>query len=327
MNKFTSFVGRTAHKAMNKVGKGENTKNPEYDRAKEECLLEGKRIHDITKHIEKFMDLLGKSNEKLGETITKFKELSEATPGVAELVASLASVSESFDKTSATLKAELVAPLKHFYMQYKTMKLRISELENRRTDMDRFHNDKGDANLKYTNAKASYENLLKEMLEDFKKLHDDIAVFFEPAVALFMREQALYAAAYSKAFGQLISIGSSVDTTKLVNHPHVITPPQESVSGIDKGPKPADAAAANPADPAANPAPAATAAASTSSPTPPPKKEIAVGLYTFKAEDNTELPFNKGDRITVLSKQGEWWEGELNGKRGMFPANYVSLEQ
>ena len=318
MNKFTSFVGRTAHKAMNKVGKGENTKNPEYDRAKEECLIEGKRVHEVTKHIEKFMDLLGKSNDKLSETITTFKELNDGIPGVPELVASLTAVTDSFTKTSSTIQAELIAPLKQFHIQYKTMKLRADELENRRTDMDRYHNDKGDANLKYTNAKTGYDNLLHEMMEDFKRLHDDVSVFFEPAVALFMREQALYAAAYSKAFGQLISLGSSVDTSQLINHPHVITPPQESVSGIDKGPKPAEAA------PAAGEAPAGEAPPPV--PPAPAKKEIAVGLYAFKAEDDTELAFNKGDRITVLSKQGEWWEGELNGKKGMFPANYVTIE-
>lgn len=320
MNKFTSFVGRTAHKAMNKVGKGENTKNPEYDRAKEECLLEGKRVHEVTKHIEKFMDLLGKSNEKLSETITTFKELNEGIPGVPELVASLTSVTDSFAKTTSTIQAELIAPLKQFHLQYKTMKLRAEELENRRTDMDRYHSDKGDANLKYTNAKTGYENLLREMMEDFKRLHEDITVFFEPAVALFMREQALYAAAYSKAFGQLISLGSSVDTSVLVNHPHVITPPQESVSGVEKGPKPVEEAAPAEGTAGAGEVPPPVPAASA------PKKEIAVGLYAFKAEDDTELPFNKGDRITVLSKQGEWWEGELNGKRGMFPANYVTLE-
>jgi hypothetical protein len=27
--------------------------------------------------------------------------------------------------------------------------------------------------------------------------------------------------------------------------------------------------------------------------------------------------------IGVLEKQGEWWKGELNGKVGYFPANYV----
>lgn len=322
MNKFTSFVGRTAHKAMNKVGKGENTKNPEYDKAKEACLLEGKRVHEITKHIEKFMDLLNKSNEKLSDTINTFKTLNETIPGVPELVASLNSITQSFSRTSSTIQAELIAPLKHFYYQYKTMKLRMEELENRRTDMDRYHSDKGDANLKYTNAKTGYENLLREMMDDFKRLSEDLVVFFEPAVALFMREQALYAADYSKAFGHLISIGSSVDTSVLINHPHVITPPQESVSGVDKGPKPAEAAPAEGGADGQAPPPAAGAP-----PPPPPKREIAVGLYAFKAEDDTELPFNKGDRITVLSKQGEWWEGELNGKRGMFPANYVALEQ
>jgi hypothetical protein len=38
-----------------------------------------------------------------------------------------------------------------------------------------------------------------------------------------------------------------------------------------------------------------------------------------------ELAFKTGDVITVLARDDEgWWEGELNGKRGLFPANYTS---
>lgn len=32
-----------------------------------------------------------------------------------------------------------------------------------------------------------------------------------------------------------------------------------------------------------------------------------------------------GERVTVLSMEGDWWEGELRGRRGVFPANYVKL--
>ena len=38
-----------------------------------------------------------------------------------------------------------------------------------------------------------------------------------------------------------------------------------------------------------------------------------------------ELTMKEGDIIVILSKEGDWWIGELNGKTGQFPSNYVTL--
>lgn len=54
----------------------------------------------------------------------------------------------------------------------------------------------------------------------------------------------------------------------------------------------------------------------------------AVALYTFKGEQSGDLPFRKGDVITILKKsesQDDWWTGRNNGQEGIFPANYVEL--
>lgn len=53
-----------------------------------------------------------------------------------------------------------------------------------------------------------------------------------------------------------------------------------------------------------------------------------VALYSFPGEEEGDLPFRKGDVITVLKKtdsQNDWWTGRVNGREGMFPANYVEL--
>lgn len=36
-----------------------------------------------------------------------------------------------------------------------------------------------------------------------------------------------------------------------------------------------------------------------------------------------DLTFNKGDVITVIKEDGEWWTGTKDGHSGTFPANYV----
>ncbi|EDR22022.1 proline-serine-threonine phosphatase interacting protein, putative [Entamoeba dispar SAW760] len=47
--------------------------------------------------------------------------------------------------------------------------------------------------------------------------------------------------------------------------------------------------------------------------------------YDYSAQETNELSIKTGDIIKVLSKEGDWWIGELNGQTGQFPSNYVTL--
>jgi len=53
----------------------------------------------------------------------------------------------------------------------------------------------------------------------------------------------------------------------------------------------------------------------------------AKALYDYDAENPDDLSFKEGEFINVLdqSDPSGWWEGELNGKRGFFPSNFVEL--
>ncbi|KAK3996258.1 hypothetical protein QBC44DRAFT_160142 [Cladorrhinum sp. PSN332] len=59
---------------------------------------------------------------------------------------------------------------------------------------------------------------------------------------------------------------------------------------------------------------------------PKPKPDVwVVALYTFTGEGAGDLSFQEGDRIKVVTKTDtdqDWWTGELNGRKGSFPANY-----
>jgi hypothetical protein len=55
------------------------------------------------------------------------------------------------------------------------------------------------------------------------------------------------------------------------------------------------------------------------------KKVIA--LYDYNANDENELSFKINDVITIIEKNDSgWWQGELNGKIGIFPSTFVKLE-
>ncbi|XP_077977004.1 SH3 domain-containing kinase-binding protein 1-like [Glandiceps talaboti] len=52
----------------------------------------------------------------------------------------------------------------------------------------------------------------------------------------------------------------------------------------------------------------------------------AVVEYDYTAEAEDELSLQVGDIITnIETQEGGWWEGEVNGKKGMFPDNFVKI--
>ena len=56
----------------------------------------------------------------------------------------------------------------------------------------------------------------------------------------------------------------------------------------------------------------------------PDGKGYVRGTFDYEASDEGELGFHIGDIITVLSQdESGWWQGELNGAKGWFPANFT----
>ncbi|XP_053200836.1 growth factor receptor-bound protein 2-like [Panonychus citri] len=60
-----------------------------------------------------------------------------------------------------------------------------------------------------------------------------------------------------------------------------------------------------------------------------PSDEILVqAMYDFTPQENGELGFKRGDVITVTDNSDQnWWEGEIEGRKGYFPATYVEPYQ
>jgi len=60
------------------------------------------------------------------------------------------------------------------------------------------------------------------------------------------------------------------------------------------------------------------------------KKNEAIALYTFEADQPGDLSFKKGDIITVLKKtdsENDWWTGMIGTRHGIFPSNYVKMKE
>ena len=77
-----------------------------------------------------------------------------------------------------------------------------------------------------------------------------------------------------------------------------------------------------------------TASGKKAPPPPPPKKrlgsfqiEYVTAKYDFIGQEDGDLSFKEGEKIRIVKKTGstdDWWEGELRGVRGSFPANYCA---
>lgn len=61
---------------------------------------------------------------------------------------------------------------------------------------------------------------------------------------------------------------------------------------------------------------------------PKPVRELCRVLFAYAPANDDELKLNEGDIITILSKElpdKGWWKGELRGRVGVFPDNFVVL--
>ncbi|TVY41517.1 Regulator of cytoskeleton and endocytosis [Lachnellula occidentalis] len=75
-------------------------------------------------------------------------------------------------------------------------------------------------------------------------------------------------------------------------------------------------------------------AAAKKKPPPPPPKRIGsqnlyvTALYAFEGQSQGDLSFSEGDQIKIIKKTDstdDWWDGEIRGRKGVFPANYCKM--
>ncbi|CAE6479085.1 unnamed protein product [Rhizoctonia solani] len=77
---------------------------------------------------------------------------------------------------------------------------------------------------------------------------------------------------------------------------------------------------------AGTPSPVAGNALKRPVPPPPPAGPQCKGLWDYNLDGQLkdDLSFRAGDVIQIVKEESaDWWTGRLNGREGMFPANYV----
>ena len=87
---------------------------------------------------------------------------------------------------------------------------------------------------------------------------------------------------------------------------------------------------ATPTAAAAPPAYGAVPAAAVPAAATPAGAETCTALYDYQAQAQGDLTFPAGAQITIIQRTAdanEWWTGSYNGQQGVFPGNYVQINQ
>ncbi|KAK7433128.1 hypothetical protein QQZ08_000059 [Neonectria magnoliae] len=60
------------------------------------------------------------------------------------------------------------------------------------------------------------------------------------------------------------------------------------------------------------------------------KKNEAVAVFNFDADQPGDLGFKKGEVITIIKRtdsENDWWTGQIGTRQGIFPSNYVKMKE
>jgi len=196
--------------------------------------------------------------------------------------------------------------------------------------------------------------VLKEQNQRFSQSHDflksaieQMAVLLKEGVSAAKLEQDIQDFIKSSVTGKSPPphVAYQPQPSEIIGHmAEVKSPPPPSSSSmhltqtISKPPPPTtintNTNTFNPMNPASNNTPKASPIKTTTEikkPPPPPaahnepQEWYARALYDFESDEPDDLPFVVDAVIKILqmSDTDDWWQGELNGRRGMFPKNYV----
>eukprot|EP01088_Endostelium_zonatum_P010354 TRINITY_DN23776_c0_g1_i1.p1 TRINITY_DN23776_c0_g1~~TRINITY_DN23776_c0_g1_i1.p1 ORF type:complete len:384 (-),score=84.65 TRINITY_DN23776_c0_g1_i1:30-1181(-) len=212
------------------------------------------------------------------------------------------------------------------------------------------------AQTKLRYAKQGYEELKVELMRDLPLLFNDRYAFMDCCFATLITAQASYYAAGNKYLGEATPYFSHVDRSAVHRHPKVITEETvamkpvygnmeiattvptttqsqyNSVAPTQTAPYTTTTTTTyqvttQPAGGAYSTAPAGGGfGAAPPHPAPPANyARQAQALYPFDAQSDLELSFAYGEVINIISMDGDWWQGESHGRRGLVPGNYLKL--
>ncbi|EDR25025.1 hypothetical protein EDI_285400 [Entamoeba dispar SAW760] len=225
------------------------------------------------------------------------------------------------------LYCQVIEPMKIFIEQWNVYYKRISILKNRKIDMDRHfekleqikkkglkkQNGLNEAEAKYNASKESYILLRNELINDINKLNERIDEMNEKVERSIMLGFTEYINCLNLSWEKVPEMLRNMNNGDINTQP-VYTPNDQSMI--------------NESNQRINELKECKDEIVETVIHQPMKseeehEEIVVCQFAYSAENETELSLKEGDKIKILNKKGDWWQGECQGNIGFFPSNYV----
>ncbi|GAT99468.1 hypothetical protein CL6EHI_006330 [Entamoeba histolytica] len=204
------------------------------------------------------------------------------------------------------IKDNVEIPLHSFLNQFRILSRRDCELEERRKKMDKIKQQVRrkrkrncssliSINKKYQQSKEEYLEMRNELKNDRNILLKTISEIAESIGQVFIREGWGCLTMNSKIWERVSQYHWKDEEKNILELTNVITNSVKTHSVQNTTRKPTN---------------------------------VFHGrvVYSYNPQNESELKLEKGEWITVISTDGEWWEGESKGKIGIFPSHYVERD-
>jgi len=340
-NKTKKELFRAKQKIAVKMGKSEETIDITFNQETERIVETKKIIKTANKDAAKLLDLMKQLCVAQAALAEDFYSLYEASAPLYNAVTKNQDIVKLIDAARVQfdeqMKADFTDPVSKYIGQFKDIKARIVVRDTRKIDMDRYakevknyqekaKTDKLDPAVhKLEVAKSNYTSLNNELLHDMPALFEDRIPFFDPIIATYVTGMAEFYRQAAKASSEILGMVSHIDRASVHDHPRVVTSPESSSATHTQTTTGTTITASAPSEKPKTEISSAPMPVAHPKPSAPASTKQAKALFEFNAQDSTELGFKVNDIITILSTNGEWWEGELHGKRGLLPSNYVQF--
>lgn len=333
------------------MGQAEATVDPKFNQLENDFKEQYTKVKKLTNFVHNYQSSikeLGTSQRGMAQMIFEQYDQSD------EMYPTAIKLSETVIPQCNTIRENLEQyfndnfqqPLSMYLAQYKVIEERIAERNTRLVDMDRYNMDlkallaKPDtdptkiqmAKEKVEAKSQQYQSLNDELIRDIPSLLNDKSRFFDALFAVLIIGQIGFLGETAQSIEGLEDGFKDINRAGVISWPFVVTPSsisahKSSVTLPDTPePIPDGGAGFQPLN-ATSDLPKTNAQQSEPTPKPQASQPLAraQALYPFQGQDHTELTFQYNDIIVVYRQGGEWWEGELNGRRGLFPSNYVKM--